>query len=91
MASYLISISNFLKNKIFRIAICIIFEAKHFAFGVKAIAQEYKDSLEIESDPQKKEKWLARQKILTDRQIRWDMMRLSAPDVSETDEDAETT
>jgi hypothetical protein len=57
----------------------------------KAIAQEYKDSLEIETDPQKNEKWLARQKAVTDRQLRWDMTRLSLPDVSEADEDAETT
>lgn len=54
----------------------------------KAVAQEYKDSLDIESDPQKKEKWLARQKALTDRQLRWDMLRLPIiPDATETEDD----
>ena len=55
----------------------------------KAIAQEFKDSREIENDPQKKEKWLARQKAMTDRQLRFDLMRINLPAMSdnETDED----
>lgn len=53
----------------------------------KAVAQEYKDSLEIENDPQKKEKWLARQKALTERKIRWDTAQLSLLDASGTDEE----
>jgi hypothetical protein len=56
-----------------------------------AVAQEYKDSLEIENDPQKKEKWLARQKAMTDRQLRFDLMRFSVPEVPEVDEDDEAT
>ena len=50
----------------------------------KAVATEYKESLDIENDPQKKEKWLARQKILADRQLRLDTLRISIPDVQET-------
>jgi hypothetical protein len=53
----------------------------------KAIAQEYKDSLEIENDPQKKEKWLARQKAVTDRQLRFDLMRINLPTISENEMD----
>jgi hypothetical protein len=56
----------------------------------KAIAQEFKDSIEIENDPQKKEKWLARQKAMTDRQLRFDLMRINLPASSDTDEDNET-
>ncbi len=50
----------------------------------KAVATEYKDSLEIENDPEKKAKWLARQKTLADRQIRLDTLRFSAQVVPET-------
>ena len=50
----------------------------------KAVATEYKESLDIENDPQKKEKWLARQKTLADRQLRLDTLRISIPDVQET-------
>ena len=52
----------------------------------KAVATEYKDSLGIENDPQKKEKWLARQKTLADRQLRLDSL-LPIPDVAETNGD----
>ena len=55
----------------------------------KAIAQEFKDSLEIENDPQKKEKWLARQKAMTDRQLRFDLMRVNLPSDSESEMDEE--
>ena len=49
----------------------------------KAVATEYKDSLEIENDPEKKVKWLARQKALADRQIKLDTLRFSVPDAPE--------
>jgi hypothetical protein len=43
----------------------------------KAIATEYKESLDIENDPEKKAKWLARQKALADRQIKIDTLQFS--------------
>jgi F0F1-type ATP synthase membrane subunit b/b' len=55
----------------------------------KAVATQYKESLDIESDPQKKEKWLARQKALADRQLRLDALRLPVSDVGETNGDNE--
>jgi len=55
----------------------------------KAVATEYKESFDIENDPQKKEKWLARQKALTDRQLKIDTLRFSIPDAPETDADGE--
>ena len=51
----------------------------------KAVATEYKDSLEIEHDPEKMAKWLARQKALADRQIKLDTLRFSVPDAPETE------
>ena len=51
----------------------------------KAVATQYKDSLDIERDPEKKAKWLARQKALTERQLRLDVLRFSVPDAPETD------
>ena len=57
----------------------------------KAVATEYKDSLDIEKDLEKKAKWLARQKALTDRQQKMDALRISVPDAPETDEDDEAT
>jgi Domain of unknown function (DUF4041)/Meiotically up-regulated gene 113 len=53
----------------------------------KAVATEYRDSLDIESDPEKKSKWLTRQKALTDRQLKVDSLRFSIPDPQETDAD----
>jgi hypothetical protein len=44
-----------------------------------AIATEYRESLDIESDPQKKEKWLQRQKGLVDRQMRIDSLLFPTP------------
>lgn len=41
-----------------------------------AVATEYKETQDIENDPQKKEKWLARQKALADRQLRLDALRI---------------
>jgi hypothetical protein len=55
----------------------------------KAVATEYKESLDIENDPQKKEKWLARQKIMTDRQLQMDMLQFPASIESETERDNE--
>jgi hypothetical protein len=55
----------------------------------KAVATEYKESLGIENDPQKKEKWLARQKALTDRQLRFDTLRIPIPDVAESNGETE--
>jgi hypothetical protein len=53
------------------------------------VATEYKDSLDIENDSEKKAKWLARQKALTDRQLKMDTLRISVPDAPETDADDE--
>ncbi|MEI8290868.1 MAG: DUF4041 domain-containing protein [Verrucomicrobiota bacterium] len=49
----------------------------------KAVATEYRDSLEIENNPEKKTKWLARQKTLADRQLKMDSIRISVLDASE--------
>src|SRR5207247_3456429 len=59
------------------------------AWTDKAVATEYKESLDIESDPQKKEKWFARQKALTDRQLRLDALRIPISDADERDGDNE--
>ena len=53
----------------------------------KASATDYRESLEIENDPDKKAKWLARQKALADRQLRLDAMRIPPPEAAEEDED----
>ena len=42
----------------------------------KAVATEYQESLDIENDPQRKAKWLARQKAFADRQIRLDTVKI---------------
>jgi hypothetical protein len=57
----------------------------------KAVATEYKESLDIENDPQKKEKWLTRQKGLADRQLKMDTLRFSVPQAIETNEDNQET
>ncbi len=54
-----------------------------------AAATQYRESLDIESDPEKLAKWLKRQEVLADRDIRRDSLRLSlseivAPVVPET-------
>lgn len=61
------------------------------AWTEKAVATEYKESLDIESDPQKKEKWLARQKAFADRQLQLDTLRIPNPDVPSTDGDNEAS
>jgi hypothetical protein len=55
----------------------------------KAVATEYRESLDIESDPQKKAKWVERQVGLADRQLELDTLRFSVPDASKTDPDDE--
>jgi hypothetical protein len=57
----------------------------------KAVATEYKESLDIENDPQKKEKWLTRQKGLADRQLKMDTLRFSVPQAIEANEDNQET
>ena len=49
-----------------------------------ADATQYRESQDIESDPQKLEKWLKRQEALADREIRLDSMRLKSEDVAES-------
>ena len=41
-----------------------------------ATATQYRESLDIESDPKKMEKWLKRQEALADRELRLDTLRL---------------
>lgn len=47
-----------------------------------AKALEYRESLDIESDPQKLSKWLERQEALTDRALRLDSLRISEGELS---------
>jgi hypothetical protein len=56
-----------------------------------AIATEYKETLAIENDPEKKEKWLARQNALADHQIELDERIFSAPPSLGTDENNSET
>lgn len=53
----------------------------------KAIATEYHETVDIENDPQKKEKWLARQKALADRQLRLDSLQVFIPESIKTNGD----
>jgi len=53
----------------------------------KAVATEYKDSLDIENDPQKKARWLGRQKALADRQLRLDALRIPTAELVESNGD----
>ncbi|MCL4851752.1 MAG: DUF4041 domain-containing protein [Bryobacteraceae bacterium] len=54
-----------------------------------AAATQYRESLDIESNPEKLAKWLKRQEALADRELRLDSLRLSLADVTEpTAEDA---
>jgi hypothetical protein len=50
-----------------------------------AAATEWKESQDIDSDPQKKEKWLARQQGVVDRQLRLDALRVPVLDDQTTD------
>jgi hypothetical protein len=49
-----------------------------------AEAAQYRESLDIEGDPQKLQKWLERQEKLADRELRLDSLRLSSSDVTES-------
>jgi hypothetical protein len=53
----------------------------------KAVAIEYRDSLNIENDPQKKENWVKRQQALSDRQLQLDLLRFPILRDLETDDD----
>jgi hypothetical protein len=48
-----------------------------------AVASQYRESQDIEKDPQKLEKWLKRQEALADREIRLDTLRLSLVNVAD--------
>jgi hypothetical protein len=48
-----------------------------------AAATEWRESQDIDSDPQKREKWLARQKSLADRQLRLDTLQIPAASIAE--------
>ena len=50
-----------------------------------AAATQYRESLDIESNPEKLEKWLKREDDETDREIRLDTLSLTGADVSEAD------
>jgi hypothetical protein len=55
----------------------------------KAIATEYKETLDIENDPQKKEVWLQRQQALSARQLQLDVLSFPNPTDAETEESIE--
>lgn len=57
----------------------------------KAVATEYRETLDIESNPQKKEKWLASQKERAERQLRVDALRLPVAEISESNGDNQET
>src|SRR5947208_9386186 len=57
----------------------------------KAIATEYRDSLDIENDPQKKENWVKRQQALSTRQLQLDMLKFPLLSSLDTDEDKQET
>lgn len=48
-----------------------------------AAATQYRETLDIQSNPEKMEKWLKRQEALADRDIRYDSLRLSVIEVEE--------
>ena len=48
-----------------------------------AAATQYRESLDIESNPEKFGKWLKRQEALADRELRIDTLRLTFADPSE--------
>jgi len=57
----------------------------------KAIATEYRDSLDIENDPQKKENWIKRQQALSARQLQLDLLTFPVLSSLDTDEDNQET
>jgi hypothetical protein len=52
----------------------------------KAVATEFQESVSIETNPERKLKWLARQKVQTDRQLKADGSRVIIPDEIEEEE-----
>jgi hypothetical protein len=52
----------------------------------KAIATEYRDSLDIENDPKKKENWIKRQQALSTRQLQLDKLIFPVLSTLDTDE-----
>ncbi len=57
----------------------------------KAIATEYRDSLDIENDPQKKENWVKRQQAWSARQLQLDMLKFPVLSTLGTDDDNQET
>ena len=57
----------------------------------KAIATEYRDSLDIENDPQKKENWVKRQQAWSARQLQLDMLKFPVLSTLRTDDDNQET
>jgi hypothetical protein len=55
-----------------------------------ATATHYRESLDIESNPEKLAKWLSRQEAMADRELRLDSLRLTAADVSEPQTESTT-
>lgn len=49
-----------------------------------AAAAHYRESLDIEGDPAKLQKWLTRQESLTDRALRLDTLRLTEADIADS-------
>ena len=49
-----------------------------------AVAAQYRESLDIESNPEKLQKWLTRQESLTDRALRLDTLHLTEADIADT-------
>lgn len=54
-----------------------------------ARATQYRESLDIENDLEKKEKWLARQNALADRQLRMDALQIAVSPKLEPNDDNE--
>ena len=54
-----------------------------------AAAADYKESQDIENSVEKKEKWLERQKALSERQLKLDLLRLPTDAPSDLDADDE--
>lgn len=57
----------------------------------KAIATEYRDGLDIENDPEKKENWIKRQQALSARQLQLDKLIFPVLFPLDTDEDNQET
>ena len=57
----------------------------------KAIATEYRDSLDIENDPQKKENWVKRQQAWSARQLQLDMLKFPVLSTLGTDDENQET